>query len=219
MKILPLIRRKQLPFPTIWGWGLLFILFFSGFFTFVLTIHAFLAPVKLVQCDILVVEGWVPEYALEEAAREFNTKRYRVCVVTGGPLEIGHYLTGYGSLADVGAATLKRLGADSSKIVAVPSRFVWKDRTYEEGVALRKWLEQQEPAAKAITLYSAGCHARRSQLLYEKALGKGFRVGIIACPSRNYDRRRWWHYSDGVQAVADETLAYVYALMFFAFGS
>jgi hypothetical protein len=211
--------RKEFPFPTLWGWCAIALAAVVGCSVFVFSIHPFLSPVHPVESEILVVEGWMPEYALEQAAAAFKSGGYRTIAVTGGPLEIGHYLTGYGSLADVGATTLRKLGIDSTVIAVVPSVFVQKDRTYEEGVALKKWLTQHEPSVKSITLFSHGCHSRRSQLLYMKALGKGYKVGIVACPSRDYDSRRWWHYSNGVRAVADEALAYVYALLFFALGS
>jgi hypothetical protein len=213
------ITRKTFPVPTVWGWCAIALLAVAGCGAFVISIHPFLSPVHRVESEILVVEGWVPEYALQLAAADFNNGKYRVLVVTGGPLETGHFLTGWGSLAHVGAATLQKLGIDSSKIKTVPCAFVQKDRTYEEGVALKKWLSQSEPGVKSITLYSIGCHSRRSQLLYSKALGKGCTIGIVACPNRDYDSRRWWHYSNGIRAVADETLAYIYALLFFDFGS
>jgi hypothetical protein len=211
--------RKEFPIPTVWGWCAIALLAVVGCGVYVFSIHQFLSPVHPVESEILVVEGWIPEYALQLAAADFNSRTYRVLVVTGGPLETGYFLTGYASLAHVGAATLKKLGIDSSKIVAVPCVFVQKDRTYEEGVALKKWLSQSLPGAKSLTLYSIGCHSRRSQLLYSKALGRGYTIGIVACPSHDYDSRRWWRFSNGIRTVADETLAYVYALLFFVFGS
>jgi hypothetical protein len=211
--------RKEFPFPTLPGWCAIALLVFIGCGVFVFSIHPFLSPVHPIESEILVIEGWIPEYALQQAAGDFKNREYRMLVVTCGTLETGHFLTSYGSLANVGAATLQKLGIDSSIIVAVPCEFVQKDRTYEEGVALKQWLSQSAPGVKSLTLYSVGCHARRSQLLYLKALGKGYKIGIIACPNRDYDSRRWWHYSNGIRAVADETLAYFYALLFFAFGS
>jgi len=184
---------------------------------YILGIHPFLAPVNPVKSDIIVVEGWMPEYALRKAVEDFKTQGGRLLVVTGGPVEVGHYLTGYNSLAEVGAATLRRLGVDSAKIVAVPSHFVQKDRTFEEAVALRQWLRQSKSPEKSFTLYSIGCHSRRSHLLYSRVLGREYKVGIVACPDRSYDNRRWWHYSNGVRAVADETLAYCYAWVFSLF--
>jgi DUF218 domain len=165
----------------------------------------------------MVVEGWIPEYALARAAEDFRNKGFGLLIVTGGPVEVGHYLTGYNSLADVGAVTLRKLGIDSSRIAAVPAPFVQKDRTYEEAVCLKRWLASSGMPEKALTLYSIGCHSRRSHLLFSRVLGKEYTVGIVACANRDYDNQHWWHYSNGVRAVADETLAYCYAWVFSLF--
>jgi hypothetical protein len=205
-------KRRELPVPTVWAWCVALAAAAALLVAFVLTLHPFLAPVNPVPSRIMVVEGWMPEYALAQAAGDFRNKDFRLLIVTGGPLEVGHFLTGYTSLADVGAATLQRLGIDSSRIMAVPAPFVQKDRTYEEALSLKRWLSKSQTPEKALTLYSIGCHSRRSHLLYSRVLGKEYTVGIVACADRSYDNRRWWHYSNGVRAVADETLAYCYGL-------
>jgi hypothetical protein len=212
-------KRKEYSVPTALTWcmacAFCVILMTAG----TLTIHAFLAPVNPVHADILVVEGWMPEYALQQAAADFKTKGYRLLIVTGGPVENGSFLSGYGSLAEVGFRTLIKLGVDNSRVVATPSQFVRKDRTYEEAVALKQWLERSGTPERSLNLYSLGCHSRRSHMLYAHVLGKAYALGIVACADQSYDSRRWWRYSNGVRSIADESLAYVYALMFSFFAS
>jgi hypothetical protein len=41
-------------------------------------------------------------------------------------------------------------------------------------------------------------------------------VDIIAVPNVDYDARRWWLYSQGVEDVIDGTVGYVYAILLFA---
>jgi hypothetical protein len=41
------------------------------------------------------------------------------------------------------------------------------------------------------------------------------KVGIIAIPTPDYEARRWWRYSEGVRAVLGESIAYLYAKLFF----
>ncbi len=213
------LERKECLVPTPWAWSIALLVCAFGLLVFVLFIHGFLAPVHPVKAGILIVEGWMPEYALEQAVGDFKSGKYAVVVVAGGPVESGHFLTRYKSLANVGAATLRKLGIDSSRIAVVPSQFVQKDRTYEEAVSVRRWLAQNPNLGKSLNLYSIGCHSRRSQLLYSRVLGKAYTVGIVACACRDYDSRRWWHYSNGVRAVADETLAFCYAFLFTLFAS
>ena len=40
-------------------------------------------------------------------------------------------------------------------------------------------------------------------------------VGIIAAPNPDYNPAQWWHYSEGVREVVGESIAYVYARLFF----
>ena len=58
-------------------------------------------------------------------------------------------------------------------------------------------------------------HARRTRLLFQKALGDKVDVGVIGIPNPDYDAKHWWRYSDGVREVIGESIAYVYAKLFF----
>jgi hypothetical protein len=212
-------KRKECTVPTAATWCAASILCVVVLAACALTVHSFLAPVNTVPSDILVVEGWMPEYALQRVAADFKTKGYRLMIVTGGPVENGSFLSGYNTLAEVGFRTLVKLGVDSTRVVAAPSQFVRKDRTYEEAVALKQWLERSGTSGCSLNLYSLGCHARRSHFLYTYVLGKAYALGIVACADQSYDSRRWWRYSNGVRAIADESLAYAYAVAFSLFAS
>jgi uncharacterized SAM-binding protein YcdF (DUF218 family) len=163
----------------------------------------------------LVVEGWGPDYALQAALEEFNRNHYEKIFVTGGPLEQGVPLSEYKTYAELGAATLLKLGMSTNAVQAVPSPLVRRDRTYTSALSLRNWLDEHGTAPASINLITVGPHARRSRLLFEKALGKGVRVGVTAVPVNDYDPRRWWRSSAGVRAVINEALAYGYARVLF----
>jgi uncharacterized SAM-binding protein YcdF (DUF218 family) len=64
-------------------------------------------------------------------------------------------------------------------------------------------------------LITGGPHARRSRLMFQKALGKGVIVGVISIPADDYDERHWWHDSQGVRVIIGESLAYAYARLLF----
>jgi len=163
----------------------------------------------------MVVEGWLPDFALQQARREFNQRQGRLLLVTGGPIEQGHMLVHYKNFAELAATILERSGVDRSKIIAVPAPAVIKDRTYASAVALRNWLNHSPIPVKSVNLVSLGTHARRSRLLFEKALGPGIAVGIIAIQDARYDPQAWWKSSQGVRMTLDELIAYVYARFFF----
>ena len=68
---------------------------------------------------------------------------------------------------------------------------------------------------KRIDVATVALHARRSRLLYQKAFGSQTEVGIIALDDLTYDPAHWWRYSEGVRETIGESIAYVYARLFF----
>ena len=178
-------------------------------------IYPFLAVDSPVNSEILVVEGWLPDYALEQAMNEFNENNYSLLITTGGPLLKGYHLSEYKTEAELAASSLIELGFDEKKVIAVPAPDVIKDRTYSSACALKKWISNSNQNIKAINLFSLGAHSRRSWILFQKALGDSIVVGIISTENLSYDPEHWWKSSDGVRTVLGEMIAYIYAKFFF----
>ena len=178
-------------------------------------LYPFLAvKAPLPSADILVVEGWLPDYAIEAAKGEFSRGNYRLLITTGLPLPRGYYLAEYKTFAELAAATLKKLDFDPEKLVAVPGPEVLRNRTYTSALALRQWLSSSEPEVNSINLYTLGPHARRSWLLYKRALSPPIQVGIIAAKPLDYEPETWWQTSEGVRTAISEALGYLYARFF-----
>jgi hypothetical protein len=213
--VLGCFRRRQMWLPT-WRGALLIVAIMALIgIAGVLSIHPFLSPNHPIPGGILVVEGWGPDYAMQIGANEFRRARYDRLYVTGGPLEHGGPLSEYKSFAELGAATLEKLGINTNEVRAVPAPLVQQDRTYNSAIALRKYLDAHSVAHPSLNLISVGPHARRSRLLYVKAFGAGTRVGIVAITPRDYDPKHWWRSSAGVRTVLSEAFAYIYVRFFF----
>ncbi len=179
-------------------------------------VQPFLAVTAPLPGSVLVVEGWMPDYCLETVLAETRRAPCPALFVTGGPIERGEPMAAYKTYAELGAATLVALGANTPPPQAVPAREAYKDRTYTSAIALRDWLRAHGPMPEKLTLVSQGTHARRSRLLFEKAFGPGVEIGIIAVPDRSYDARRWWRSSQGFRTVTDELIGYGYARFVFS---
>jgi len=179
---------------------------------FMLTnIHPFLAANHPIKADILVVEGWLPDFAVKEAIAEFERGGYQKIVTTGTPLEKGFYLAQYDNFAELTAATLVELGFDQDKLVAVPAPEVVRNRTAASAIALRQWIGNSGLKIESINLYTYDVHARRSWLVFKQTLAPKVKVGVIAVRSISYEPRRWWISSAGVRTIISETIAYIYA--------
>jgi uncharacterized SAM-binding protein YcdF (DUF218 family) len=178
--------------------------------------YPFLAITHRVNANILVVEGWVHEYAIRAAVKEFRSKSYKHAFTTGGPVGgTGGYINDFMTTASVGADLLRKNGLANESVQMVPSRIMDRDRTYASAVALRSWFRDHNMTVSSIDVVTEDVHARRTRLLFEKALGKNVAVGIIAVPNPDYNWRRWWWYSEGVRDIVSEGFAYLYAKLFF----
>jgi hypothetical protein len=210
-----LLRQRACLMPTLRGWMVLGLCFAVFLVVLIGSLHPFLAVNDPISDGLLVVEGWSPDYGLEIAAAEFRRDHYQKIYVTGGPLERGTHLSAYQTYAQLGAATLIKLGLDSNVVQAVPAPYVRQDRTYTAAASLKKWLIEHGIRPTRIHLMSDGAHARRSRLLYHTALGDGVFIGVTSIPSEEYDPQRWWRYSAGVRNLMSEGLAYLYARFLF----
>jgi len=212
---LGLLRRRQCLVPTLSGWLLLALSCAALSFVAARGIHPFLAVTDSVPGGVLVVEGWVPDHMLESAIAEFKRNHYARLFVTGTPLLQGSPLSEYTNYACLGAATLIKLGLSTNEVQAVPTGLTRRDRTYASALSLKRWWRDHDMAPTKVNLITGGPHARRSRLLFEKALGKDITVGVIAIGAMDYDDQHWWHYSQGVRVIIGEALAYGYARFLF----
>ena len=215
-KLCGIIRLKER-----WGsswYGRLFVtsLLLLASYAVVVNVHPFLAVTHRVDTKILVVEGWMGEYAIRAGADEFKTGDYEHIITTGGPVAgSGGYTNDYNTFASVGARRLKAAGVADESVLMVPSHVIGRDRTYSSAIALRRWLRDHNMALRSINVVTEDAHARRTRLLFQKALGNDVRVGIISIPNPDYDAKHWWRYSEGVREVIGEGIAYIYAKVFF----
>jgi uncharacterized SAM-binding protein YcdF (DUF218 family) len=179
-------------------------------------VYPFLAITERVDANTLVVEGWINENAIRAAVKEFRSNRYEHVFTTGGPVAgTGGYTNDFMTSASVGADLLKKSGLPDDRLQMVPSRVMDRDRTYASAVALRNWFRAHDIAASGVNVITEDLHARRTRLLFQKALGKDIQVGIIAVPNVDYPANRWWHYSQGLKDVISEFTAYLYARLLF----
>ncbi|KMQ51535.1 hypothetical protein CHISP_1543 [Chitinispirillum alkaliphilum] len=160
------------------------------------------------------MEGWLPDYALEEAARIFLEGDYKLLIVTGGTIDRGNYLSGFGTYAILGAATLKQMGVADSLIMPISAESADRDRTYTSALALREALSgaDLDSGLGSFDLCAYDAHSRRSHLLFRRALGGNFSLGII---SVGREDKNWWESSYGFRHVTGEAVAYIYALVRF----
>jgi len=208
------IQKRRVLTPV--GWAALSIAFGFVLVLIILFVHPFLAPTKPVGGDILVVEGWLPDYALEKVKKRFQQGSYQLLVTTGAKIDVGYHLSEYKTWAELAASTLKNLDFPEDKMMTAPAhKNIKRDRTYHSILAVQRRLNKEGFNEASIDIVSLGAHARRSWFLSEKIFSS-VNVGVIAISPNEYDVPRWWLSSEGVRNVISESIAYLYARFIFS---
>jgi len=180
---------------------------------FILFVHPFLAVTRRVDADILVVEGWIPDYMFPAVAREFREKPYRFLLVSG--LQNDPEATS-GTDPDFAhaAAELKKLGVPAQEVIECPAPFVRWLRTSKTARAVRAKADTLKLGEKGVNVITAGPHARETWVAYEHAFGKVVPVGIISVPKIDYPANRWWLSRRGLIWVPKDFVAWVKEVLF-----
>jgi uncharacterized SAM-binding protein YcdF (DUF218 family) len=185
------------------------------FFGILANLYSFLAPNAPPKEGVMVIEGWIHDFALDEAVKLYRAGNYAKIVCTGVPVETGSYIQQFKSYPEMTADRLRKLGIPKKEIVVAVADETKKDRTFQSAVALRQAIIAYNIKETNLHLVTTGPHGRRSRLLFRKALGSNYDIGITSLEDISYDPDRWYAYSEGVRKVIGETIAYLYAKLFF----
>lgn len=206
-----LIERRETWVITGQGWAVTLLCIMATTSAIIANLYPFLAFNSPLKADVLVVEGWLPDYAVKSALAEFKQGEYQQLIATGLPVGKGYYLAEYKNFAELTAATCIALGFAEDKVIAVPAPNAIKNRTVASAIALRDWLLTSHLKINSINLYSLGAHSRRSWLIFKAVLSPEIQVGAIAAQPQDYEPNSWWKSSEGFRTVTSELIAYIYA--------
>ena len=185
-----------------------------GSISFILFAHPFLAVTQRVDADSLVIEGWIPDYMLPPAAKEFREGKYARLLVSG--LQNSPEETAAGVMADAArtATRLQELGVPRSSLITCPTPFAEWLRTSKTARAVRNKVGELGLKPRGINVITAGPHARETWVAYQHAFGDQLPVGIISIPKNNYPAGRWWLSRQGLIWVPKDFLAWLKEVVF-----
>lgn len=174
----------------------------------------FLAKNDPIDGQVLIVEGWLDEYALLKAKTIFEQGKYQLLITSGGP-DTGQLNPDYASYAEKAAVFLVRQGLNKQLVKAVPAPASAQNRTFLSAVMVRDWLTREYPQINQFDVVSLGVHARRTQQLYQTAFNDTTSIGIYAVNTKRYRIDQWWKTTEGLKAVLAEVLGIGYNLCCF----
>ena len=211
-----LIKKKECWVLTWPARFLVLFVFFLAVMVFMRYIPVFLSINKPVESKVLVIDGQMSDYAILKAIRIFDSCHYELIITTGGIIQSGYQLSGNKTMAGYSRDMITGYGLKSEKIIALEGGNVIRNRTYASAQMLQNWIRESKYPYNAFNIFSVGTHARRSRLLFRKALGKEYQVGTVTIENPAYEPRTWWRSSIGARSVISETIAYIYVRFFFA---
>ena len=181
----------------------------------VLTAHPFLAVTNSVGQGMLVVEAWIPNKTLQEAARVFQRGSYRYLVLIGSQITASDPSRNY---ADLAAEDLAKQGVRLENVIKIVTPYQSESRTFAEAEAFRRWLLGSGLQVCCVEVFTVGVHARKSWITFEKVLGNTYRVGVIAGPEE-YNAKYWPVSRRGLWLVLRNLSGYLYTRYEIAFRS
>jgi hypothetical protein len=197
---------------TVRGWLLSAMVIALLMLAALMSIHPFLAARDPAVGSLLVIEGWIPDYALKECADLVRSNNYVQLYTVGGPVGAADYPAAEDdTYAYTAQRYLQKHGVDPKRVERVPTNLQTFDRTFSSAIAMREYLKSKGPLPPTITVATLGAHARRTRMLYQRAFGRGTQVGVFALDNREYDPAHWWRFSEGIREVVSEGAAYIAA--------
>jgi len=197
-----------------WRFGLVGLTALTALLVFAFTIQDFLAVNLPVVGNILVVEGWIwDSSAMREATEEFSRGQYEYLVTVGGPIEGDKGPTNQRNLAELAARRLRELGVAEASIIVLNVPDVTFHRTYASAFTLKNWINDSKIEVTGVNVFTLGAHARKSLVLFKRALGPGTKVGVISGTDTEYDPTHWWLSARGIYVILRKTVGYLYAIV------
>jgi uncharacterized SAM-binding protein YcdF (DUF218 family) len=141
----------------------------------------FLSHQDTILSKVLIIEGYVEDYAYPEIIRKIEAMDPEIIITTGTSFNQGFYISGIPSSAYLIAHSLFVLGVDSNLIHIVPVQpDVLVNRTYNSALVSKKYLMANFPEVKSVNVISTSVHSRRSLYLFRKLLSLTLKWEILS---------------------------------------
>lgn len=211
MKI-SLLKKREVPVPTLAGWCLLFLLIGAPFIWWVFRGESFFCLTERQPAEALAVEGWIGIDGIRAAKAEFEKGGYRYIVTVGG-LSGNVWDTRRWNYAIEASELLVRLGVPPDRVIAAPAPDLESQRTFGAAAVAAQVLTKRRLIPAHLNVFTTHSHARRSRLVFAKAFPSATRVGVISwTPSRFHDEP-WWKSSERALDLIKETVGYLFELL------
>ncbi len=210
-----LFKRKMCVKPTIWGWLVIIAVILLVGRASLTGIVKFLSLNDPVESKTMVLEGWVPTYAVKDAMKYFRDNEYERLIITGIPIVNYEFIAPYKNTAEATLLAVRYYGYNDTVYLAEIPTTVLVDRTYNTAVETKLLFDSNPDWPKSMNIYSVGVHARRTYTMFRNAFGNTYNIGVLSQRDRTFDPMSWWKSSKGFRNVSNEFIATLYVMAFF----
>jgi hypothetical protein len=206
-----LARRRTIWWPTFFGWACLVVIASSPLVWWCVHGESFFSLTERHPADILIVEGWIGHEGMYAAKAEFEQGGYQYIITSGGPMN-NRWAAQRWNYAVESNEFLVRLGVPPDRIIQAPAPDTDNHRTFESALAVQQILQKHGLHPAAVNIFTLGVHARRSRLVFAKALTSSTKVGVISWIPKDYHDGFWWKSSERSLELIKETVGYLFEL-------
>ena len=209
MKTIRVFSRREIWWPTCFGWLLAAVLAIAPLVFWGIEGEAILAVTDRLPADVLVVDGWIGRAGIVAAKAEFDRGGYRYLVTAGSESE-SDWDGRKWNCADGAGDLLLQLGVPSEKVIKAPAPDASSQRTFVMALAVRDKLIAHGLRPITINVFTKAAHARRSRLVYAKVQQPGTKIGVIAWIPQNERSGPWWKSSSRALTLLKESVGYFF---------
>ena len=161
--------------------------------------------------DCAVVEGWISDSQIRQAAGLIMEKAISTIIVTGSVMEFCSEYMPADNYAEIGALRLVKAGIPVKNIIVSVGEDNKMFRTYKCALRVRDTLCGLP--YRHVLIFTSAPHARRTFAIYRRVLGSDYDIGIFPLEINGISNDNWWKSSAGVKSVIEEYIGiFVYCI-------
>ena len=187
--------------PTWQCLGLIFLIVAAFFIGFFVNAYHFLAVTsRLPNPDVLIIEDWMPESVLQAAAEEFEKGSYHHLLISGFDIS-GNDHPLHNQIKSTASQRIIALGVPENQIIECFVKSPDISRSLAMARSANDTLQKRNIESMGVTVMAPSVHARKTRMVYRRAMLSGTPVGVIAVPTGHHNSSGWWMSSPTAKAV------------------
>lgn len=190
-------------------------LFFLTIVSIFFNLHRILSISRpLSGASVIIIEGWLPKYELEQCAQIFLRGNYQQVILAAVHKVVSASGDQRISNLEKARQILQENGVPNANIICIPACGGEKHNTFRSALAVREWLVLQLRSSPVkIDVVSGGAHALKTWIAYSRVLRGLAEVGRISVSPGEYNSKWWFLSKKGIIYTIYDFLGSFYSVV------